>query len=45
MLVAHGGAVDGGVGDEVVMTEGTTKEKKNVMAEKRMRRRLIFGQL
>jgi hypothetical protein len=27
------------------MTEGTTKEKKNVMAEKRMRRRLIFGQL
>jgi len=27
------------------MTKGTTKEKKNVMAEKRMRRRLIFGQL
>jgi len=45
MLVAHGGVVDGGVGDEVVVTEGTTKEKKNVMAEKIMRRRLIFCQL
>jgi acid stress-induced BolA-like protein IbaG/YrbA len=41
MLAAHGGGTD----DEVVMVEHMVKEKRNVKAEKRIKRRLIFCQL
>lgn len=43
VLAARGGVVSRRIDNKVIVAEGTVEEKKNVMVEKRMRRRLIFG--